>query len=454
MRTGGRRGLRSAQQGVALVLAIAFAALGGAALYWVYDVGATVRAKTRLTNAVDAAAYSAALWRARAMNFIAYSNRAIIAQEVAVAQALTRQSWAAYFDAFAGRAEELTRIYPPVGRITPGVHEVARAAREATDAASAAEIALRDAPQSGYKSLLLRSQSLVRQAAGPFAAGAVALEVVKATDSRYFAFALSDDGAYRHLVRPWDSASDRERLKTVVERSLDPYTRHRGHDQWLPLPAPCLPARPSARDLFAEYRKRGGTAFVPGLDRWEAADTGSVHNGVLRRFSIRCRRREVLTMGWGAAEAAAPVPRGSLLGDVGGVRINPLATLLADQSLVGDPARQHRGTGIAPILDLDYRSLANPRFPVSRIAVLAALPQRELRTAAGLGLAASSLVADSVLPRRRLWSMSAAEAYFRRPPTPGTRVHELASLYSPYWQARLVTVDDAEREAANAHVEQ
>jgi hypothetical protein len=51
----------------------------------------------------------------------------------------------------------------------------------------------------------------------------------------------------------------------------------------------------------------------------------------------------------------------------------------------------------------------------------------------------------------RIWSLSAAEAWFRRPPGAAARI-EYASLYSPYWQARLVEPSPAERAAAAGYV--
>ena len=41
-------------------------------------------------------------------------------------------------------------------------------------------------------------------------------------------------------------------------------------------------------------------------------------------------------------------------------------------------------------------------------------------------------------------AMSSAQVYFRRPPGGNERV-EYASMYSPYWQVRLVGVDAQER---------
>jgi Flp pilus assembly protein TadG len=73
------------QRGQVLVLGLALMFACCLIFYFLFNTGQVTATKQRLTNASDAAAYSAALWRARVLNFHAYSNRAIIAQEVAVA---------------------------------------------------------------------------------------------------------------------------------------------------------------------------------------------------------------------------------------------------------------------------------------------------------------------------------------------------------------------------------
>ncbi|MEZ5660977.1 MAG: pilus assembly protein TadG-related protein [Burkholderiaceae bacterium] len=437
------------QRGAALVFALAALSVGVVALYLSYDIGSAVAAKTRLGDAADTAAYSAAVWRARALNFAAYGNRAIIAQEVAVAQALTRQSWIAYFERFTETVAEVAQIFPPAYAIAEGVHEAVQIAQELTDIAAQAEIRLRDEPEVGYKTLLVRSQRLIHGAGGVFGAGAVALEVAKAADPRLVAFALPDGGAYKRFARVYSSDADRARLADVTLRSLDAYSRDRGREHYLPLVSSCLLA---GGDPRADYHKRGGTMLVPGLERWEAADTGSIKNNVRARFSRRCSRREIAPVGWGGAEAAAPRPEGGLRGDPGRVRENPLAYANADRELANAGERQHTTTGIASVLELDESILTGRRPPRSRLAVLASLPAAKLRDSAALGLAPAG-AGSGHWPGGRLWAVSAAEAYFRRPPAAGERRSELASLYGAFWQARLVPITAADRDAAQAYVE-
>src|SRR5690606_26095379 len=105
------------------------AVLGAAGLFHMFRTGQTLAHKTRLLNAADAAAFGAAVWRARVLNFNAYSNRAIIAQEVAVAQALTLQSWSRHFAQFSRNAGRMARVHPPLAAVLHTPAQTAAAAR-------------------------------------------------------------------------------------------------------------------------------------------------------------------------------------------------------------------------------------------------------------------------------------------------------------------------------------
>ncbi len=87
---------RGRQAGQALIYGL-FVLIGGlAALFFLFNTGQLTREKTRLVNTADAVAYSAAVMNARGLNFAAYTNRAMIANSVAVAQLVSLASWVQY----------------------------------------------------------------------------------------------------------------------------------------------------------------------------------------------------------------------------------------------------------------------------------------------------------------------------------------------------------------------
>jgi len=89
------------QQGQALIYGI-FVMMGGlAALYFLFNTGQLTREKTKLVNTADAVAYSAGVMNARALNFEAYTNRAMLANTVAIAQLVSLSSWVQYTNTLA-----------------------------------------------------------------------------------------------------------------------------------------------------------------------------------------------------------------------------------------------------------------------------------------------------------------------------------------------------------------
>jgi hypothetical protein len=447
-------GQRRAQRGQALVLALVLLFAGLLGLFFMFGAGQVSATKQRLNNAADAAAYSAALWRARVLNFHAYSNRAIVAQEVAVAQAVTLTSWAKYFERFATNAQILATVWPPVAPLLSVAASVASTARELTERTAADEIEARAAPGIGYKALLQRSQEALQRAADTFGLGAVANEVARANDPAFFAFALGDSGAFDRFTRRYASDDDRRRLQGVVNDSLDRFVKGpRGDDQrLLLLPSSCFGTTTNIDRWFRWWRKRGGTQMSPDLERWQAVDTGAIHD-YRRRGGLfsGCRQREWLPVGWGAAEATDHAPLDTVLGDPGNTWDNTGTTWLASLEMTGNGyAGFERYSGIERVRELDYAALADQRFPVTRVVVLARTEGKQVRTANALNVGTGRLRLFEKFAGNRVWAMAVGEVYFRRPPGAPERI-EYASLYNPYWQVRLAEPTAAQRAAAIAY---
>lgn len=443
------------QRGQAMVLALVLAFAGLLGLFFMFGTGQVTASKQRLNNAADAAAYSAALWRARVLNFHAYANRAIVAQEVAVAQAVTLTSWAKYFERFTGNASTLASAYPPTAPLLSAAASMASTARELTERTAADEIEARAASGIGYKSLLQRSQEALQLAADTFGLGAVANEVARANDPHFFAFALGDGGAFGRFTRRYAGDDERRRLKAVVTDSLDPFVKGPRSDdlRLLLLPSSCFGTTTSVDRWFRWWRKRGATGMSPDLERWQAVDTGSIHDYRRRGFLFSgCRDREWLPVGWGAAEATDGAPQNAVLGNPGNTYDNAAATWLAAAEMAGHgyPGFERYG-GIERVRELDYAALADQRFPVTQVMVLARGEGDDVPTANALNVGTGRLRLFERFAGHRLWAMAVGEVYFRRPPGAPERI-EYASLYNPYWQVRLAEPTSAQRAAALAYV--
>lgn len=86
------------QRGQALVFSLIVLVVVILVMLATFNVGQQTLGKMRLQNAADAAVYSAAQAQARDYNFSAYTNRAMVANQVAVAQVVGLTSWARNFN--------------------------------------------------------------------------------------------------------------------------------------------------------------------------------------------------------------------------------------------------------------------------------------------------------------------------------------------------------------------
>jgi len=119
---------RGRQQGQSSVFVIVFLGITILSLVFLYKAGKLTSEKMELQNAADAVAYSVALLEARDLNFMAYTNRAMVANEVAVGQAVGLASMPRHWRSMGHYIEPLcgARIEPlamAIGKIPvpPGV---------------------------------------------------------------------------------------------------------------------------------------------------------------------------------------------------------------------------------------------------------------------------------------------------------------------------------------------
>ncbi|MEE8233418.1 MAG: pilus assembly protein TadG-related protein, partial [Gammaproteobacteria bacterium] len=91
---------REQQFGQAMVFVVLFLGVVTLSLVFLYKAGKITSEKMQLQNAADAAAYSVSLTEARDLNFMAYTNRAMVANEVAIGQLVGMASWATHWQSY------------------------------------------------------------------------------------------------------------------------------------------------------------------------------------------------------------------------------------------------------------------------------------------------------------------------------------------------------------------
>lgn len=127
------RKLREDERGQALVVAAVSMLVLVVMVLGTISVGSAVHEKMKLQDAADAQAYSTAVKEARAYNFIAYLNRAMVVHYNAMLTLMGYLSHALYLDATVGNAAKFLKLIPYVGAIFSAVEQAISAWKSAVD---------------------------------------------------------------------------------------------------------------------------------------------------------------------------------------------------------------------------------------------------------------------------------------------------------------------------------
>ena len=436
MRTHHRRRQRGQVLPLATLLLLAVAAT----LFFMFNGGQLVQEKLRLTNTADAVAYSAGVFEARMLNYDAYTNRAIIANQIAIGQAVGLASWARYMGTSAATIGPYLHLIPGVGTTLAGSMRHIESAMDSLTPALASAVSLHDA---AIQALAL-SQKLMHGPADAVAmASRLALMKDVAQDNDPQAVVdpvpIADDFAgftHEHATR-----DERRRMGTLVNDSREAFLTSRNWNFGLVVLCHGI-----------ELRKRGSTELIDLVDGWKSMDTLSAHHYRVRRW--RCRRSEQ-PLGYGSAASADELADGTH-GYAGSRGTNPRASAIADSAAgiaEGFPPATFGGGAIPAFRELSDRALAMAT-PSTRLTI------RVTKSAAAQRFSGGT---SSVKPTGRLQlfggtltggqsaAISSVEVFFERPDA-GNSAHpgrsELGSLFNPYWQARLAPVSAAARAQA------
>jgi len=442
------------QSGQALIYGIFVLMAGLAALFFLFNTSQLTHEKTKLVNTADAVAYSAGVMHARALNFNAYTNRALLANEVMIAQAASIASWASHIAKHSENVPPLNcrtwysvpvaltlAEYIPVCYLLTyangSLNEVNRGVQEAARATVAASEAAKDLLQAAQANMAVTfipaRKALLQEVADANYAGdgAVHVDTIPITDN----FTLFEGALFIQAY----SGAERGRFKnaTVTATNLDAFIKQRS---WTSAnDFPCITQNKAA------FRRRGGTELI-GFDAWKAMDTASLHTwswtlrGLLRLPS--CDEHE-MALGYGAQAAAASVPSDRSASYGASRADNPAASAAAGN------ARWSYG-GLPTFQDLSSAALhysGTDPGPRLKFAIRLTRAKDQLKTSDG---------ASAIQPTGRLASfdgkpaanvlaaVATSEVYFERPVGRADGKTELASLFNPYWQVHLISTSAAD----------
>jgi len=445
------------QRGQALPLGMAMALIGMLVVFVLYNTGQAATDKARLANAADAAAYSGLIWQARALNFQAYTNRAMVANQVSIGQAVSLRSWSAYAHHTSRNLAAALSFVPIVNALAKSAAEMMQAIDAIVGPVSEGMVAVVD--------LVNRGIGMSQQAmfASSFAATPeIVREVVKSSDARFESDTLYTVAGLQGNLSDWNGFTrtyERDDVVPMIARTAlvndarDAFTKEREWELFADFWYYSTPI-----DRYKFFRQ-GRTVLVQrnGIDgpRWEwiARDTLSLHSRIWHIFG---ETKIELPVGWGQAHA----------NDVPG----STASLLAQGCRASDPwvepqcgwwtknrsaeqmatveSRSMRGySGLKAFRSLSEQSLEHgDGDPVLRLRTEVALDTSRVPTSESH--VDSKVFATAVAaPGDRLSSISIAEVYYRRPDEGfgAALSDEAANGYNAFWSVRLAPIPDSER---------
>ena len=123
----------SKQSGQILPFAVLGLTIACAVLLLMYNSGQKITDKTVVANAADAAAYSAGVWTSRHLNFMAYTNRAMIANHVGTGHLISYIAWIRYVSNSTDTLNKVAGWFPYVGPAIQAAKKLAESLKIAAE---------------------------------------------------------------------------------------------------------------------------------------------------------------------------------------------------------------------------------------------------------------------------------------------------------------------------------
>ena len=458
--------MENRQQGQVLPIGLVMLALGVMGALVVYNTGQMATDKMTLANTADAAAYSGSQWQARALNFQSYSNRAMVANQVSIAQAVTLQSWVAYGAVASENMATVLGPVPVLNVLASGLETGLTAVEKVMSPVSKAMLKVIDVVNRGL-SISQQAMFVSTFVATPD----VVKTIVEHSDERFtintgfsglgIANNLSGWESFTQGFDQLDHTAMSERAD-LVNQSRDAFTQQRN---WKFFENFWFYSTPLLRHRI--YRE-GETQLIQvegdnGAQwEWKAKDTMSLHNKLWLLFGSK---RYEIPIGWAEAfantqnsgqtiEPGACTPSSAPKNCARFLRNNKHSEYFADIG-VASPVKQKetqiamRGyTGLQAFRSLSEATIQSGAAHL-RLKVEVALPDENARTTESLGIG-GAFSAPVNVPGGLVSSVSVAEVFYQRPDVHENpdQALEKANGYNPYWSARLASISSADRALA------
>ncbi|SMG57086.1 hypothetical protein SAMN06265784_10978 [Paraburkholderia susongensis] len=470
--------------------ALVFLVVGAAALYLAFNAAQLAHAKTKEQDTADSAAFSVGVLQARDLNFAAYTNRAMVANQVAAAQMASIKS---YVDELAGTYKnthgfdffiestaltaEATWTLPKQGG--SAVLNVAKSAldtatRIATVAIDGLDKVLSTEQAAFHDSMLLQIPVVAEEVAQANESNSHATKTYFATRG---ALALNSTLNFAKRNTP-AGQTGKDRFADVVtdKTTLDQFVQQRGPNIRDPFVASIVEECPGFSAIVADNNHRGGTQLRPDKRGWESLDATDVNGFWICYFEVGVAGGPII--GDAGSGGAANGPGGSYSGtqgyggydNFGGALTSALTRIAATDQYDKGPGRSLSSSngGLQPYLELSTLKTPADGDDFNRAPAITVEVQRassSIRTTDQLHIANGRLQVTDGTANNQMRSVASASAYFIRPADSSAGVAgalnnlthwkrddnkwEYPSLFSPYWQSSLVATNMAALEAAD-----
>ena len=433
----------NSQSGQALVVALVFISVASLSMVFVYNTGQLLADRMIAKSLADHAVYSMAVEQARLLNLNAYINRAQVANQLSIAQNISIASYGMMFTDIPQNSGPLNLI-PGYAPVINGISNVMKYGSQALATPIIADAAV---------SMLLQAQQTALLAVADYNLYRVAPIIIKESNAGKFEaqyiplLTTINLESFLHLY----AGKDRERMKKVLDESalaIDPFTNARKQMN-LKFPIPISVSIFGV--VHAVFKKRGGTELI-GLDEWKGKDTFSLHHvGVgMKRcgskwFRYPCAapiNKEVFPIGYGSATVFNTKGNGGDYPNVRGfdtsLTTNPMGSRRADSDHVTpyfDSRKSFKGPGYGVPIFVDLKD-TKTATPIFKIALKVSKKSENLLTTQhdSQFKVNPSLESPDHLAADGIVTASQSEVYFER--TDGQP--EKASLFNPYWRARII----------------
>ena len=490
------------QKGQALVFSTITMVVVLLSLFMMVSSGLLATEKMRLQNTTDAAAYSGALMVSRDYNYSAYTNRAMVANQVAVAQMVGLTAWARHNDdafngvfpgpgAWIAFATAIVGVPSPAGfqyvfSDWPGWGRTAASQKRTAVQFTGKGITWLN----GLLETLSNSQNLLHLSTVVEMKPTI-IKVIQANDSdatlstsaANLGFAAQTVGSIMKFSKTYEQSSA-HRFADITHQSLDSFSGSSWTNlQRGPLPIPNkfpvyddgfrdIPFMSGLRKVWTEHS--GGTELSADFKSWTALDASRMW-GYSKWWYIKCILIVICYPTSDNAWFTNPLGLGTAVAGSGSVGFGNFwgdnykrgffsygSVLVANADTVGTKLLFERNQeigkfkGLQPYQDLQVLGTdPSSRKKITQTALSTVLievekPTPKLLTMGNMqggpvgdvnvGTARVPLKLEDRLAGNAMRAVASAEAYFARPEGRGDGKTEWPSLFNPYWQARLKSV--------------